>query len=123
MSQTKPISEQLIPILENGDRLSRPEFERRYNQSPHIKKAELVEGVVFMASPVRARQHGRPHSLIMGWLMVYEAATPNLMVLDNTTVRLDWKNEVQPDALLRLEESVGGSRTLVRMIILKVLQS
>ena len=108
MSQTKPISEQLIPILENGDRLSRPEFERRYNQSPHIKKAELVEGVVFMASPVRARQHGRPHSLIMGWLMVYEAATRNVMVLDNTTVRLDWKNEVQPDALLRLEESVGG---------------
>lgn len=51
-----------------------------------------------MASPVRARQHGRPHSLIMGWLMVYEAATPNVMVLDNTTVRLDWENEVQPDA-------------------------
>lgn len=108
MSQAKPIPEQLKSILENGDRLSRPEFERRYERSPHIKKAELVEGVVYMALPVRARQHGRPHSLIMGWLMVYEAATPNVMVLDNTTVRLDWENEVQPDALLRLEESMGG---------------
>ncbi|MEB3341275.1 Uma2 family endonuclease [Okeania sp.] len=108
MSQAKPIFPELKPILENGDRLSRPEFEFRYNQLPHVKKAELVEGVVFMVSPVRARQHGRPHSLIMGWLMVYEASNPNVMVLDNTTVRLDWKNEVQPDALLRLEESVGG---------------
>ena len=49
MSQTKPISEELKPILENGDRLSRPEFERRYNQLPHIKKAELVEGFVYIA--------------------------------------------------------------------------
>ncbi|NMG60903.1 Uma2 family endonuclease, partial [Geitlerinema sp. P-1104] len=98
----------LMPILENGDRLTRTEFERRYQLLPEVKKAELVEGVVYMASPVRARQHGRPHGFIMGWLMVYAAATPNSMVLDNTTVRLDLDNEPQPDALLRLDEGVGG---------------
>jgi hypothetical protein len=36
-----------LPPLENGDRLTRPEFERRYQAMPHIKKAELIEGVVY----------------------------------------------------------------------------
>jgi len=108
MSSTQSASQELLPILENGDRLSRPEFERRYRWSPDVKKAELIEGVVYVPSPVRARQHGRPHSLVMGWLMVYEANTPNIMVCDNTTMRLDLDSEPQPDALLRLEEEAGG---------------
>lgn len=49
---------QEIPLLENGDRLTRPEFERRYAAMPQVKKAELIEGIVYMPSPVRARQHG-----------------------------------------------------------------
>lgn len=36
-----------IPPLENGDRLSRHEFERRYQSMPDLKKAELIEGVVY----------------------------------------------------------------------------
>ena len=108
VSRETSMTLKLMPILENGDRLTRTEFERRYQVLPEVKKAELVEGVVYMASPVRARQHGRPHGFIMGWLMVYAAATPNSMVLDNTTVRLDLDNEPQPDALLRLDEGVGG---------------
>ncbi len=98
----------LMPILENGDRLTRTEFERRYRVLPEVKKAELVEGVVYMASPVRYQQHGKPHSQIITWLQVYAAATPGVEVADNTTVRLDWDNEPQPDALLRLDEGVGG---------------
>lgn len=31
-----------------------------------------------------------------------------VMLGDNATVRLDYDNEVQPDALLRLDKSVGG---------------
>ena len=50
------------PSLENGDRLSRHEFERRYRAMPHVKKAELVEGAVTMPSPVHQRSHSRPHS-------------------------------------------------------------
>ncbi len=88
--------------LENGDRLSRCEFERRYQAMPKTKKAELIEGKVYMASPVRII-HGQPHAYIMGWLAVYHAATPGTQLADNTTVRLDLDNEPQPDALLRIE--------------------
>ncbi|MEB3275026.1 MAG: Uma2 family endonuclease [Prochlorothrix sp.] len=95
-------------VLENGDRLSRPEFERRYGAMPHLKKAELIEGVTFVASPVRVHLHGQPHSDILAWLGVYRALTPGTMVCDNTTVRLDLENEPQPDAILRWEADQGG---------------
>jgi Uma2 family endonuclease len=97
------------PPLENGDRLTRQEFEHRYTAMAHIKKAELIEGVVYVASPVRANRHGRPHAQIIGWLFVYKAATPGVYLADNTTVRLDADNEPQPDALLRIEPEVGGT--------------
>jgi len=96
------------PPLQAGDRLSRAEFEQRYHAHPKIKKAELVEGVVYVVSPVRFKQHGFPHGRIVTWLGVYLAATPSVSLGDNTTVRLDFENEVQPDALLRLEPAHGG---------------
>ncbi|MCY7322439.1 MAG: Uma2 family endonuclease, partial [Phormidesmis sp. CAN_BIN36] len=96
------------PRLENGDRLTRCEFERRYAATPEKFKAELIEGVVYVASPVRVRNHGRPHAYIMGWLIAYVAATPKVDIADNSTVRLDLDNEPQPDALLRIEPEVGG---------------
>ncbi len=98
-----------VPPLESGDRLTRPEFERRYQAMPHLKKAELIEGVVYVASPVRMANHSRLHAQIVGWLMVYSAATPGVDLADNATVRLDIDNEPQPDALLRLEPEVGGN--------------
>lgn len=94
-----------LPRLENGDHLTRAEFELRYQAMPQIKKAELVEGVVYMPSPVSA-SHSQAHAQIMGWLAAYCAATPYLELHDNATVRLDSDNEVQPDALVRL--SAGG---------------
>jgi Uma2 family endonuclease len=97
------------PPLESGDRLTRIEFERRYQQMPDNKKAELIEGVVYVASPVRANRHGKPHAQIIGWLLVYESETPGAYLADNTTVRLDADNEPQPDALLRIEPEVGGN--------------
>ena len=103
-----PVATSSVPRLENGDRLTRQEFERRYRAMPHLKKAELIEGVVYVPSPLRARSHGQPHSDIIGWLSVYRAATPGVMVCDNTTVRLDLDNEPQPDALLRIESELGG---------------
>lgn len=98
--------------LESGDRLTRPEFERRYLASPHIRKAELIEGVVYVASLVRATRHGRPHAIIMTWLGDYCTATPGVDLLDNATVRLDADNEPQPDALLRIEPEVGGNSSI-----------
>lgn len=96
------------PPLESGDRLRRAEYERRYEAMPWVKKAELIEGVVYMGSPVRHRSHGKPHGMIMTWLGTYYAATPGVELADNATVRLDLDNEPQPDALLRIEPEVGG---------------
>lgn len=99
----------VIPPLENGDKLTRAEFERRYEAMPNVKKAELIEGIVYMASPLRIKTHGEPHARIMTWLGNYWAATPGVGLADNTTVRLDADNEPQPDALLRIEQG-GQSR-------------
>ena len=96
------------PPLQSGDRLTRAEFARRYRLHPEIKKAELIDGVVYVASPVRHRQHGRPHGLLVGWIVAYAAATPGVDFSDNPTVLLDLENEHQPDALLRLEPRYGG---------------
>lgn len=102
-----------VPPLNNGDRFSRPEFERRYAAQPDIKKAELIEGVVYiMPSPVRIKQHGEPHSWLVGWLFNYMVTTPGTQVADNGTVRLDLDNETQPDAILRIREALGGNSHL-----------
>ena len=106
---TSKTATQILP-LENGDRLSRIEFERRYTAMPKLKKAELIEGIVYMGSPVRAKSHGQPHAAIMAMLSVYWVATPGVSLLDNVTVRLDLDNEPQPDALLRIE---SGGRSFV----------
>jgi len=103
--QAEPMT---IPPLSSGDRLSRAEFERRYTAHPEIKKAELIAGVVYVASPIRIRQHSQPHGHIILWLGTYCAATPGLYFSDNGTVRMDAENEPQPDVALWLDEAVGG---------------
>ncbi len=96
--------------LENGDRLTRLEFETRYQKMPHVKKAELIEGVVYMGSPLRINQHGNPHAYVITWLGIYESLTPGVQIGDNCTVILDEENEPQPDALLRIKK--GGQSTI-----------
>jgi Uma2 family endonuclease len=96
------------PLLEPGDRLSREEFERRYERMPHVKKAELIEGTVFMPSPVRAEKHAEPHSHLSGWLVLYVSETPNVRSFDNSSVRLDLDNEPQPDLVLMKAGAKAG---------------
>lgn len=93
----------LLPPLESGDRLSRAEFERRYNARPDIKKAELIEGVVYVASSVRMKQHGIPHQRISTWIGLYCVETPGVLAGDNATLRLDSDNEPQPDISVWIE--------------------
>ncbi len=103
-----PSQPRLIPPLENGDRLTRYEFERRYDAMSHINKAELIEGVVYMAAALRFRSHGQPHASLMTWLGNYTVATPGVALGDAPTVRLDLDNEPQPDAVLLIEAQCGG---------------
>jgi Uma2 family endonuclease len=88
--------------------LTRVEFERRYEAMPQLKKAELVEGVVYMPSPVRLHRHSQPHFDLIAWLGVYRAGTPGVLGGDNATARLDLDNEPQPDALLLIDPARGG---------------
>ncbi len=97
-----------IPPLQFGDRLTRDEFERRYKAMPYLKKAELIEGVVYMPSPVRFHNHSLPHFDLISWLGVYRSGTPGVLGGDNGTARLDLDNEPQPDALLLIDPDLGG---------------
>ncbi|MGF1934024.1 MAG: Uma2 family endonuclease [Nostoc sp. ChiQUE02] len=102
-----------IHPLENGDKLTRYEFERRYNATPNLKKAELTEGIVYiMPAALRFRSHGQPHGWIIGWLVTYEAATSGVALGVEPTVRLDLDNEPQPDAVLLIEPEAGGQTRL-----------
>jgi len=100
--------ESFVPPLENGDRLTRVEFERRYNSMPEHVRAELVEGVVIMASPVRHTMHGAPHADLISWAAIYRAGTPGVLGGADATVRLDLDNEPQPDVYLLIDSARGG---------------
>jgi hypothetical protein len=97
-----------VAPLESGDRLTRAEFERRYQAMPEQKKAELIEGVVYLSSPVRLSQHASPTVDLVTWLGVYKTYTSGTQAGDNGTVRLDLDNEPQPDAFLRILPELGG---------------
>src|SRR5712691_7161754 len=107
-SMSGVLAHDVVPPLENGDKLTRAEFERRYEAMPHLKKAELIEGVVYVPSPTRLRRHGQPHAHLIGWLVAYEAGTPGVFAADNSTARLDVANEPQPDGLLLIDPARGG---------------
>ena len=99
---------QQLPPLENGDRLTLLQFQRRYEAMPEVKKAELIEGIVYMASPLRFKPHAEPHGRIITWLGVYQAATPGVQMGIEPTVRLNIDNEVQPDGVLLISPENGG---------------
>jgi Uma2 family endonuclease len=101
-------TETRIPFLENGDRLTAYEFERRYEATPDLKRAELIEGVVYVPAALRFKSHAEPHSAIMTWLGVYKALTPGVAIGDTPTVRLDPDNRPQPDAVLLIDSAAGG---------------
>ena len=113
MSRTLSPKSVRVPELHNGDRLTRAEFERRYEAMPHLKKAELIEGVVhIMPSPVSDEDHGGPHFDLIGWLAFYRVMTPGIKGGDNSSLHLDLDNQPQPDAYLRILPECGGMSRL-----------
>ncbi|MGI8977954.1 MAG: Uma2 family endonuclease [Pirellulaceae bacterium] len=101
-----------VPLLENGDHLTRQEFKRRWEAMPDLKRAELIEGVVYMGAALRHRQHGQPHGLMLSWLSSYYCETPGLEFGVSASVELDDANEPQPDCYLFLPTALG-SRAIV----------
>lgn len=100
------VTTRVVEVLDSGDRLTRAEFHRRYCARPDIKKAELVEGVVYVSSPLSGF-HSQPHTGTFGWLFTYVLKHPELRLDDDITVYLDADNEVQPDLCLWREEPGG----------------
>ena len=97
-----------LPLLENGDRLSRAEFERRYDAMANLKKAELIEGEVYVPSPVRQPYHAWQHLRLAYWVCGYVGGIPGVDGGDNPSIRLDPKNMPQPDCLLYIKPEYGG---------------
>jgi Uma2 family endonuclease len=97
-----------LPPLENGDRLTADEFHARYTVMPKLKKAELIDGEVFMPSPTKWTGHGTPHSDLNWFLKHYTVFTPGTTAGDNATVRLDLDNEPQPDVTMIINPDCGG---------------
>lgn len=78
-----PASSTGLPLLENGNRLSRAEFEHRYSAMPRLKEAELIEGVVYMPAALRFRSHGQPQADLITWLGFYRTFTPHKAIGDS----------------------------------------
>lgn len=89
-----------LPLLENGDCMSREEFHRRYSECEGFERVELIEGVVYMPSPIRARGHAREQTLIVRWLLAYTDNRDALEAITPTSILLDDDNEPEPDAIL-----------------------
>lgn len=106
-SRSVLVRDRFIPPFDNGDRMNQLEFHELYLQTPKKFKAELIGGVVYMASPV-GLSHGRPHRMLSSWIDLYFQSTPGTDWYSDLTVILADDTEVQPDLLLRLNADVGG---------------
>lgn len=109
-----PVSRGLarLPPLENGDHLDQQTFHERYLAMPESFRAELVEGMVLVFSPVKL-PHGAYHTALMGWMYLYKAATPGTSAADNTTAILGDRSEPQPDGSLFILPEYGGQCRIV----------
>jgi Uma2 family endonuclease len=97
----------LLPPLCEGDRLTRDEFMRRWEAMPDLKHAELIDGIVYMASPL-SRPHSRFHFVLGGWLASYESATPGCEGGMEGTWLMAERDVSQPDLTLRILPEKGG---------------
>ena len=97
-----------IPPLVDGERLTRDEFESRYDATPDLKRAELIEGIVHIAPPVRLMGHGIPCTVLISWLASYYAATPGTRAGVRAHIRFDSRNMLQPDVSFIILPSYGG---------------
>ena len=88
------------PQLHNGDRMSREEFLRTWEQIPNLKHAELIKGVVYLASPVSVA-HGSYDTRMNGWLDHYAYISgKDFLVTANTTLLTPDGSSLQPDAAM-----------------------
>jgi Uma2 family endonuclease len=107
MATAKPPRTGALPPLENGDRLDQKTFHARYAAMPEDCRAELIGGIVYMASPQKV-PHSKAQKLVIRWLDEYAEATPGTEALLNNTQILGPDSEPEPDACLFIAPEYGG---------------
>jgi hypothetical protein len=113
MSVASPTSRIALPALVAGEHFDQPEFHRRYEAMPAGIKAELIDGVVHMPSPVGA-EHGPAQGESIFWLGCYAAETPGIQASGAVTIILGPRSEPQPDAVLMIRPECGGQTRIDR---------
>jgi Uma2 family endonuclease len=93
-------------LLQDGDRMSRDEFLRRWELLPDLKHAQLLEGIVYLASPV-SNKHGSFHLFFSGWIGTYMARTSGCAGASDGTTLME-TDAPQPDIALRILPAFGG---------------
>lgn len=117
MSAADSATRTALPPLVEGQRLDQPTFHARYEAMPPGTRAELINGVVFMPSPV-GRAHAKAQVPVLVWASYYEENTPGVEVLDNASTVLDPRSEPQPDVQLRVLPECGGRTGTDRRYVL-----
>lgn len=97
------------PLLHNGDKLEAIAFLERFEAMPELKKAELIDGIVFMGSPVSAR-HGKCENVLAGLFWFYSTHVLEVTASNNVTVKLDDETVLQPDLVLYRTDPAGRTR-------------
>jgi Uma2 family endonuclease len=107
MPTTKALRTSGLPPLQNGDHLDQRTFHARYEAMPEDCRAELIGGVVFMASPQKL-PHGKGQQIVSQWLGEYVEATAGTETVLNNTQILGPESEPEPDACLFMLPEYGG---------------
>src|SRR4051812_27564767 len=115
-TMSQPARAGASPLLIEGQRLDQATFHERYERMPAGTRAELINGVVYMPSPV-GPEHGRAVVPALVWLSYYQENTPGVDVLDNAPTALHSKGEPQPDAQLRILPEYGGRTVTERRFV------
>jgi Uma2 family endonuclease len=107
MATVKPRKTKALPPLENGDQLDQKTFHARYEAMPEDCRAELIGGIVYLASPQKV-PHSEAQCLTVRWLDEYSEATPGTEALANNTQILGPESEPEPDGCLFIASEYGG---------------
>ena len=97
----------LTPPLRQGEHLTRDEFMRRWEAMPDLTRAELINGIVHMPSPV-SRIHGDFHGRLSGWLWSYSALTKGCGLYTAGTWLMSRNSAPQPDLAFEILPEYGG---------------
>lgn len=98
---TSVVASKQLPF-DNGDVMSREQFHRLYSECEELQRVELIEGIVYLPSPIRSKGHAEEQMLMLVWLDAYASRheESGLSAQPPNSVMLDDENEPEPDAML-----------------------